>query len=249
MITVIIDGNEEHLFRVQSDFDLLRFKPMNSPVRSYGMRQPKATPAAVAHAADALFQIGTPPTVRNVRDQLGGGALSTITPLLRAWWKALPSRLDRAPKTRDQCGEVAHLVEALWLQAIEEAKIRAASTAASGAAASRRERQALEAHRGVAPLSDTARVIARLEQDLNEFKRLWREERASRRSADRQADQLRAEVLRLVRATVASHAPGRSTPGHSAIRAATKRKRAPSYTQAKAHKVALRKRKPTAVPT
>jgi hypothetical protein len=116
-----------------------------------------------------------------------------------AWWKNLPSRLDRASNTRERRGEIDHLVEALWLQAIEEAKIRAHSAAASRAAPSRRDRQALGASKGVAPVNDTAPVIARLEQDLNEFKRLWREERDSRRSANRQADQLRAEVLRLVR--------------------------------------------------
>ena len=216
---------------------------MSSPVRSYGVRQPRATPTSVAQAADALFQSGTPPTVRNVRQQLGGGALSTITLHLRVWWKDLPSRLERAPTARNRPGEVAHLLEALWLQAIEEAKIRARSAAASDAAPSSRDRQGLTVRRGVAPLSDTAALITRLEHELNESKRLWREERNRRRSADRQADQLRAELLRLVRVTMSCVASKRSTPAISATRDTPERSRAASFAAAEGHKTALRKRK------
>jgi len=43
------------------------------------------TVETVNNAADALAQQGVPVTVEAVRAALGGGALSTITPLVRAW--------------------------------------------------------------------------------------------------------------------------------------------------------------------
>ncbi|GAB3645177.1 DNA-binding protein [Ramlibacter alkalitolerans] len=43
--------------------------------------------SAVFRAADALYARGTRPTVRAVRDELGGGSFKHISPALSAWWK------------------------------------------------------------------------------------------------------------------------------------------------------------------
>jgi hypothetical protein len=83
-------------------------------------------------------------------------------------------------------------------------------------------------------------VIGRLQQDLTEFKHLWRQECDSRRSAERQADQLRAELLRLIRMTMTSPTTRRPTPAPSAIRAATERGRALSLATTKTHRAASR---------
>ena len=220
-------------------------RPMSSPVRSYGVRQTKVTPAAVAQAADALFASGTPPTVRKVRERLGGGALGTLTPLLRAWWKELPTRFVRAATTFDRRAEVAHLLEALWLEALEEARIRARGAAASATAPLPSDRSTSVKARGAAPMLDTAPRVAQLEEDLTEFKRLWREECAHRRSADRQADRLRAELLRFVKATMKAPVPKGPTPAPSVTRAASVGKRVAPSARRTTRPAASRKPKST----
>jgi hypothetical protein len=74
---------------------------------------------------------------------------------------------------------------------------------------------------------------------------MWRQECTSRRSVERQADQLRAELLRLVRVTTTSPTSRRPTRARSATRATPERTPAPSLAMTKGHKAASRKRKPT----
>jgi hypothetical protein len=83
------------------------------------------TAAEVERTADALLRAGERPTVEKIRAQLGGGSPNTITPLLDAWWKRLTARLDAGPAALHRLPEVvAHVAEALWLQALEAARER-----------------------------------------------------------------------------------------------------------------------------
>jgi hypothetical protein len=51
---------------------------------------------------------------------------NTINPMLDAWWKTLSARLDSGPAALHRLPEtVAHIAEALWMQALEEGKRRA----------------------------------------------------------------------------------------------------------------------------
>lgn len=81
--------------------------------------------ADVERAADALLRAGERPTVERVRQKIGRGSPNTINPLLDAWWKRLAGRLDAGPAALHRLPEVLlHTAEALWLHALQEARIR-----------------------------------------------------------------------------------------------------------------------------
>lgn len=81
--------------------------------------------ADVERAADALLRAGERPTVERVRQKIGRGSPNTINPLLDAWWKRLAGRLDAGPAALHRLPEVVlHTAEALWLHALQEARIR-----------------------------------------------------------------------------------------------------------------------------
>ena len=95
-------------------------------------RRPDGDPARgvsasdVNHAADSLLRAGDRPTIEKIRLKLGKGSPNTINPLLDAWWKTLSARLDSGPAALHRLPEsVAHIAEALWMQALEEGKRRA----------------------------------------------------------------------------------------------------------------------------
>jgi Plasmid replication region DNA-binding N-term len=68
----------------------------------------------VSHAADSLLRSGDRPTNHKVRAKIGKGSLSTIGPMLDAWWKTLSARLDAGPQALHRLPEsVAHVAEAL----------------------------------------------------------------------------------------------------------------------------------------
>ena len=80
----------------------------------------------MAQAADALLRDKERPTVERIRARLGSGSPNTIGPLLDDWWGQLAGRLDNGPAAFHRLPEtVAHIAEALWLQALEEGRIRA----------------------------------------------------------------------------------------------------------------------------
>src|ERR1035438_2574365 len=86
-----------------------------------GVRQ-----ADVSHAADALLRAGSRPPVEKIRLLLGSGSPNTIGPLLDIWWKHLSARLDSGPAALHRLPEtVAHVAEALWMQALDEGRRRA----------------------------------------------------------------------------------------------------------------------------
>ena len=82
--------------------------------------------ADVSHAADELLRLGERPTVERIRAKIGSGSPNTVGPLLDRWWKSLAARLDNGPAAFHRLPEsVSHIAEALWLQAIDEARARA----------------------------------------------------------------------------------------------------------------------------
>src|SRR5580692_3860925 len=99
---------------------------MSESATAYGERRRGVTAADVERAADALFRAGERPTIEKVRAKLGTGSPNTINPLLDAWWKRLASRLDAGPAALHRLPEsVAHVAEALWMQALDEGRRRA----------------------------------------------------------------------------------------------------------------------------
>jgi hypothetical protein len=98
----------------------------STPPRSYGPPPRGITQSDVSHAADTLLRAGERPTIEKVRAKIGKGSPNTINPMLDAWWKTLSARLDSGPAALHRLPEsIAHIAEALWMQALEEGKRRA----------------------------------------------------------------------------------------------------------------------------
>src|SRR5258706_5717129 len=92
----------------------------------YGDRSRGVTQADITRAADALLRAGERPTVEKIRLAIGSGSPNTVGPLIDAWWKRLAGRLDAGPAALHRLPEsVAHVAEALWMQALEEGRRRA----------------------------------------------------------------------------------------------------------------------------
>jgi hypothetical protein len=88
----------------------------------YGPQPRGISQSDVSHAADLLLRSGERPTIDKVRAKIGRGSPNTINPMLDAWWKTLAARLDSGPAAFHRLPEpVAHVAEALWMQALEEA--------------------------------------------------------------------------------------------------------------------------------
>src|SRR5260370_5954447 len=94
--------------------------------RRYGDPSRGITQADVSRAADAPLRAGERPTVEKIRAAIGSGSPNTVGPLLDDWWKRLAGRLDSGPAAFHRLPEaVAHVAEALWMQALEEGRRRA----------------------------------------------------------------------------------------------------------------------------
>src|ERR1700674_472471 len=97
-----------------------------TPTSRYGASTGGIRQSDVSHAADALLRAGDRPTVEKIRTKLGRGSPNTINPMLDAWWKTLSTRLDAGPAALHRLPEtVAHIAEALWMQALDEGRRRA----------------------------------------------------------------------------------------------------------------------------
>lgn len=87
-------------------------------------RTPIITPDAVARAATELLAQGRPVTNAAVLDLVGGGSMSTLVPLLRAWRKDQKERVTReeveVPETVME--QVRDLATRIWRDATEEAQ-------------------------------------------------------------------------------------------------------------------------------
>src|ERR1700722_10814559 len=107
---------------------------ITEPSPRYGVSVRGIAGRDVGWAADALRRAGERPTVEKIREHIGRGSPNTINPLLDAWWKRLASRLDAGPAALHRLPEsVAHVAEALWMQALDEGRRRAAQETTRGA--------------------------------------------------------------------------------------------------------------------
>lgn len=88
-------------------------------------RQSSITPEAVAEAAEKLIARGSPVTNQAVHSLLGGGSMSTISPLLRAWKEDQKERQALAeryvPEPIEQLAQ--ELAARIWRDAQEEAGV------------------------------------------------------------------------------------------------------------------------------
>jgi hypothetical protein len=162
------------------------------------------TAADVERAADALLRAGVRPSVEKIRAKLGGGSPNTVNPMLDAWWKRLAARLDAGPSALHRLPEtVAHVAEALWMQALEEGRRRASLEQHSTERAIASDRQNLEVRSHVLSLRegelesrvhDRDRVNADLERRLGELTTLLRKEQATREAQARLIATLEADL-------------------------------------------------------
>jgi Plasmid replication region DNA-binding N-term len=148
------------------------------------------TQSDVSHAADSLLRLGHRPTIDKVRAKIGKGSPNTINPMLDAWWKSLSARLDSGPAALHRLPEtVAHVAEALWMQALEEGRRRAHQELKTSEHLSHQLEQNLEVRSHVltlregeldSRLRDRDRTIEDLNLRLRELTGALRKERAAR---------------------------------------------------------------------
>jgi hypothetical protein len=162
----------------------------SEPASRYGAPAGGIRQSDVSHAADTLLRAGNRPTVEKVRANLGRGSPNTINPLLDAWWKTLSARLDAGPAALHRLPEtIAHIAEALWMQALEEGKRRALLEQRDSARLAEFDKQRLELRSHVltlregeldSRLRDRDRTIEELNLRLRELSGSLRKEQAGR---------------------------------------------------------------------
>ncbi len=176
-----------------------------SPPPSCGPPSRGITPRDVELAADALLRAGERPTIERVREKIGRGSPNTINPLLDAWWKRLGARLDAGPAALHRLPEtVAHVAEALWMQALDEARRRAEQEFNREARAALSAKADLEVRSHVltlregeldSRLKDREQSLAALESHLQELTLLLRKERATHDAQARRIAFLEDQLL------------------------------------------------------
>ena len=170
----------------------------------YGSHTRGVTQADVSQAADALLRAGQRPTVERIRAAIGSGSPNTIGPLLDRWWNGLAGRLDAGPAAFHRLPEsVAHVAEALWMQALEEGRRRALieQRLTDRAIALDKERLALRTHvltlregEMQARLQDRDRSISELESRVQMLTGMLQKEQASRDAVARRLSVVETEL-------------------------------------------------------
>ena len=160
--------------------------------RPLGLPSRGITQSDVSHAADSLLRVGERPTIDKVRAKIGKGSPNTINPMLDAWWRTLSARLDSGPAALHRLPEsIAHIAEALWMQALEEGKRRAALEQRDNARLAEFDKQRLELRSHVltlregeldSRLRDRDRTIEDLNLRVRELATALRKEQATRES-------------------------------------------------------------------
>jgi len=150
------------------------------------------TKSDVSHAADSLLRLGERPTIDKVRAKIGRGSPNTINPMLDSWWKTLSARLDAGPQALHRLPEsIAHIAEALWIQALEETRRRISIEQRDAARLAELDKQRLELRSHVltvregeldSRLRDRDRTIEELNLRLRELTGLLHTEQATRES-------------------------------------------------------------------
>jgi uncharacterized coiled-coil protein SlyX len=156
---------------------------------TFGLLSRGITQSDVSHAADTLLRAGERPTIEKIRAKIGRGSPNTVNPLLDAWWKTLSARLDSGPAALHRLPEsVAHIAEALWMQALEEGKCRAVLEQGDNARVAELDKQRLEVRSHVislregeldARLRDRDRTIEELSLRCRELTGSLRKEQAT----------------------------------------------------------------------
>ena len=178
---------------------------MTEAPRPYGTPHRGVNLGDVSQAADALLRTGERPTVEKIRAAIGRGSPNTVGPLLDAWWKRLAGRLDSGPAAFHRLPEsVAHVAEALWMQALEEGRRRALVEQRMTDRALAHDKERLELHSHVltlregemeARLQDRDRTISALESRVRILTGLLQKEQASRDSVTRRLLAIEPELL------------------------------------------------------
>jgi hypothetical protein len=178
---------------------------MSESATAYGERRRGVTAADVERAADALFRAGERPTIEKVRAKLGTGSPNTINPLLDAWWKTASARLDAGPAALHRLPEsVAHVAEALWMQALDEGRRRAAQELSRDARSAAHTKDDLEVRSHVltlregeleSRLKDREGTQATLQAQVRELTVLLRKEQATRDVQNRRISDLENQLL------------------------------------------------------
>jgi len=166
-----------------------------TPLRPLGPPHRGVSQSDVSHAADALLRLGVRPTVEKIRTKIGRGSPNTINPMLDSWWKTLSARLDSGPAALHRLPEsIAHIAEALWMQALEEGKRRATLEQRDSARLAELDKQRLELRSHVltlregeldSRLRDRDRTIEDLNLRLRELTAALRKEQATREALAR----------------------------------------------------------------
>jgi hypothetical protein len=160
------------------------------------------TQSDVSHAADSLLRLGFRPTIDKVRAKIGKGSPNTINLMLDAWWKTLSARLDAGPAALHRLPEtVAHVAEALWMQALDEGRRRAQQELKTSERLTADQQQNLEVRSHVLSLREGEldsrlrgrdRTIEDLNLRLRELTGLLRKEQATREILSREISELKA---------------------------------------------------------
>jgi hypothetical protein len=224
---------------------------MTEAPRPYGTPNRGVTLGDVSRAADALLHAGERPTVQKIRAAIGSGSPNTVGPLLDAWWKRLAGRLDAGSAAFHRLPEsVAHVAEALWMQALDEGRRRAflEQRMTDRALAQDKERLELRSHvltlregEMEARVQDRDRTIAELEVRVQALTVMLQKEQASRDAVARRLSAVEAELLAARQVIVPTpkrnpEVGHRKTPvkvAHRIKRSEARRKPAP---KAKTHK-------------
>lgn len=199
------------------------------------------TAGDVERAADALLREGERPTIEKIRAKIGRGSPNTINPLLDAWWRRLSSRLDSGPAAFHRLPEsVAHAAEALWMQALDDGRRRAALEQRSAERATAADRQALQVRSHVlslregeleSRLKDRERTQAALESQLRELTLLLRRGEATREAQTKRIAALEDQLLARPKKRASTRSVRELPTGRSRTKKARKRplpKKSPS---------------------
>jgi hypothetical protein len=177
---------------------------MPDPLKPYGSPARGVTQADVSQAADALLRAGERPTVNRIRGAIGSGSPNTVGPLLDVWWKRLSGRLDAGPAAFHRLPEsVAHVAEALWMQALEEGRRCALleQRMTDTALAQDKERLELRSHvltlregEMEARIQDRDRRISELREQLALLTGMLKKEQAARSAVTHRLSIIEAEL-------------------------------------------------------
>ena len=223
--------------------------------KPYGSRR-GVTQGDVSQAADALFRASQRPTVEKIRATIGGGSPNTIGPMLDAWWSSLASRLDEGPAALHRLPQsVAHVCEALWLQALDEGRRRAAQELRAMGRKLEVEQQTVQVRSHVltlregeldARVRDQERARATLEVELKALTLLLRKEQATRERQTQRIGELEGQLAeqhqRLTTVMTRAVAQRRKRKPPSPRRAPRDTKRASTRIQSKKRRPSLRTR-------